>query len=142
MSKLDEIYELLIEDMNLKNVERGTLKENPNVNYVKVSVAIAGEKTDLHFISEKEGTNEFISFRTFGLVRFAPEQRAKALAVVNDINISFKLLKFTLDSDNIVTAELDFPDYDDMRVNCKEVLMRADRIISDAYPILMKAKWA
>ena len=84
-----------------------------------------------------------VAIRCFDLVRVSEEQYPKALMSCNALNDRMRWVKFCIDKERNVQAEVDavIDDTDAGKVTMNLVL-RMTSIINDAYPVINKAIWS
>ena len=84
-----------------------------------------------------------MAVRVIALTRVEEEKVPVILPVINELNVKYRFVKFTLDKDNDINVEYDYP------VSCsnpgesaEEIMIRFVQIIDESYPSLMRAMWA
>lgn len=84
-----------------------------------------------------------MAIRCFDLVRVSEEQYPKALMSCNALNDRMRWVKFCIDKERNVQAEVDavIDDTNAGKVTMNLVLRMAS-IIDDAYPVINKAIWS
>ena len=84
-----------------------------------------------------------VAIRCFDLVRVSEEQYPKALMSCNALNDRMRWVKFCIDKERNVQAEVDavIDDTNAGKVTMNLVLRMAS-IIDDAYPVINKAIWS
>ena len=95
----------------------------------------------IRFIS-KDDDND-VSARLFPLLNVGENQMDRILPKLNELNNTYRHVKFCCDKDGNVNAEYDYS------VNCvspvtgaMEMIIRFMQIIDETYPLLMRALWA
>ena len=101
----------------------------------------AGSVEILVFFDEDDGA---IALRSFNLLTVSDDLKPKMYKVCSELNMKFRWVKFFVDdNDNTVTVADDaVTQLDSVGEEAFELVIRMTRIIDDAYPVLMKAKFA
>lgn len=109
-----------------------------------VKVVYRGENADSITVNLVFNADcEDVAVRSFSICKI-PETKIPAIMLkLNDLNARFRWLKFYMDSDNEITAEMDAV-ITPVTAGpvCVELMLRSVNIIDDAYPELMKALWS
>ncbi len=91
----------------------------------------------------KDSDPRVIALRVFSLCHVENHQKAAVHKVLNTLNETYRYVRFTLDSDNDVKVEYDFPDATTNHgAVALELLLRTVSIIDDSYPKLMQTLWS
>ena len=94
---------------------------------------------DVLYIFDKDGHN--VSLRVFGLVIFPEAKWAGMLDAVNEVNGTYRWLKF-FTKDDRVNVQCDAIINDDTSGKiCVELLVRTMKIVDDVYPRFMRVLW-
>ena len=94
---------------------------------------------DVVFVFGKDGRD--VLMRVTGLVAFPEEKWGPMLELVNELNGSYRWLKFDVKPEQ-VDAQCDAViDEDTSGRICVELMLRTMRIIDDAYPKFMHVLW-
>ena len=95
---------------------------------------------DVLFLFDKDGHS--VSARIFGLLTFPEDKWAPMLDAVNDLNATYRWLKFYVKDDK-VNAQSDAIINDDTSGKiCVELLLRTMRLVDEVYPRFMHVLWA
>lgn len=101
------------------------------------------DNTFVQFIILFDLDEDAVAIRCFDLVRVSEEQYPKALMSCNALNDRMRWVKFCIDKERNVQAEVDavIDDTNAGKVTMNLVLRMAS-IIDDAYPVINKAIWS
>ena len=101
------------------------------------------DNTFVQFIILFDADEDAVTIRCFDLVRVSEEQYPKALMSCNALNDRMRWVKFCIDKERNVQAEVDavIDDTNAGKVTMNLVLRMAS-IIDDAYPVINKAIWS
>lgn len=101
------------------------------------------DNTFVQFIILFDADEDAVAIRCFDLVRVSEEQYPKALMSCNALNDRMRWVKFCIDKERNVQAEVDavIDDTNAGKVTMNLVLRMAS-IIDDAYPVINKAIWS
>lgn len=101
------------------------------------------DNTFVQFIIIFDADEDAVAIRCFDLVRVSEEQYPKALMSCNALNDRMRWVKFCIDKERNVQAEVDavIDDTNAGKVTMNLVLRMAS-IIDDAYPVINKAIWS
>ena len=101
------------------------------------------DNTFVQFIILFDLDEDAVAIRCFDLVRVSEEQYPKALMSCNALNDRMRWVKFCIDKERNVQAEVDavIDDTNAGKVTMNLVLRMAS-IIDDAYPLINKAIWS
>ena len=101
------------------------------------------DNTFVQFIILFDADEDAVAIRCFDLVRVSEEQYPKALMSCNALNDRMRWVKFCIDKERHVQAEVDavIDDTNAGKVTMNLVLRMAS-IIDDAYPVINKAIWS
>ena len=99
---------------------------------------------DLHIFVVFEGEEDSRPFfLSRGIVSFPEEKTLNALLLVNKLNNQFRWTKFYLDDDGDITIRMDAIVSDESAgEEIWELIIRMSRIIDEAYPEMMKTRFA
>ena len=93
------------------------------------------------FIKSDDIGND-VAVRVFDFVKFPKEQMAAACETLNDLQITYRFVRFSLREDGNVIVEYDFPaEYAPIGEGAAEIMIRLTQILDQCYPVLMKAIW-
>lgn len=110
----------------------------------RVLVRYGGEnlKTIAVTVSFDKNESNTVQLYSFEIASFKEDKFAAGLLACNALNARFRWVKFYLDSDRDVIAEMDaVVDYNSVGEECFELVIRMVGIIDEAYPEFMKAMW-
>ena len=97
---------------------------------------------EIKFIS-KEAANSAVALRVFSLAHVENHQKSRILRTLNRLNDKYRFVRFTLDSDNDIKVEYDFPEKtQNIGAVALEMLLRTVSIVDSAYPELMRDLWS
>ena len=101
------------------------------------------DNTFVQLIILFDADEDAVAIRCFDLVRVSEEQYPKALMSCNALNDRMRWVKFCIDKERNVQAEVDavIDDTNAGKVTMNLVLRMAS-IIDDAYPVINKAIWS
>ena len=101
------------------------------------------DNTFVQFIILFDADEDAVAIRCFDLVRVSEEQYPKALMSCNALNDRMRWVKFCIDKERNVQAEVDavIDDTNAGKVTMNLVLRMAS-IIDEAYPVINKAIWS
>lgn len=101
------------------------------------------DNTFVQLIIFFDADGDAVAIRCFDLVRVSEEQYPKALMSCNALNDRMRWVKFCIDKERNVQAEVDavIDDTNAGKVTMNLVLRMAS-IIDDAYPVINKAIWS
>ena len=101
------------------------------------------DNTFVQLIIFFDADEDAVAIRCFDLVRVSEEQYPKALMSCNALNDRMRCVKFCIDKERNVRAEVDavIDDTNAGKVTMNLVLRMAS-IIDDAYPVINKAIWS
>ena len=117
--------------------------EREETSWLEIQISTEQFNLEIDFFSADEDPD--VSVRVIGLVKGSADKREALLQTCNALNRRFRYAKFTLDDDNDVNMEYDFPLKTPMDVVdevATECISRFLSISKKAYPELMKALWA
>ena len=91
---------------------------------------------------DDDGKNR-VTFISFAIGEFPQAQFAKALVTCNAMNRKYRWVKFYINDNNCITVSSDaILDEETCGDECMEYVIRIIRIVDEAYPEFMKARWA
>lgn len=91
----------------------------------------------------KDQEKPALALRVFSLIQVEAHKVADICRVLNKMNREYRFLRFTLDEDNSVKVEYDFPvETTNAGPVALEMLLRTVNIIDDAYPAIMRELWS
>ena len=95
---------------------------------------------DVAFIFDADGHS--VSVRVFNFVTFPEDRWTRMLDVVNELNGTYRWLKFFTKGEGInVQCDAIISEETSGRI-CVELLVRTMKLIDDVYPSFMRALWA
>lgn len=110
-----------------------------------VSVTYTGDNLKsipimVFFDKDGEGLVQLVCWE---ICNFSEEKQAAGLLCCNQLNSKFRWVKFYVDNDRDTRAELDaIIDPETVGRECLALVRRMVRIVDDAYPTLMAARFA
>ena len=101
------------------------------------------DNTFVQLIILFDADEDAVAIRCFDLVRVSEEQYPKALMSCNALNDRMRWVKFCIDKERNVQAEVDAV-IDDTNAGkvAMNLVLRMASIIDDAYPVINKAIWS
>ena len=100
-----------------------------------------GSSYRIKFISTDDDND--VAIRVFSIVSVTEDQVAKVLPVLNELNCKYRYAKFTCDDDRDINLEYDFPAASICpEKSAKEMLIRFNTFVEEAYPLIMRTIWA
>ena len=101
------------------------------------------DNTFVQLIIHFDADEDAVAIRCFDLVRVSEEQYPKALMSCNALNDRMRWVKFCIDKERNVQAEVDAV-IDDTNAGkvAMNLVLRMASIIDDAYPVINKAIWS
>ena len=135
---------LLDEEFKTHNLKY-SIRENENVQIVDVPIGIQhGPSVIIHYITSEQGND--LTILITNLIHNVPEEkRIRMLETINSLNKEYRFIKFTLDSDNDLDVNVDFPSTtsdESLGQMAYEMFIRIMRIMEDAYPIIARALYS
>ena len=122
--------------------EKGLNYREPDENVL--SVGFHMEKIDevkVYIVLDPDEPKAAIYSLSIG--RFDQDKFAQALVACNECNAKFRWVKFSVDNDGDIRVISDaILDDETCGEECFEIVLRMVKIIDDAYPVFMKARWA
>ena len=130
--------QLFANHMNSEGVKFSEEKENV------IKVVYTGDNLDsipVYVFFDKDG-DPLVTFKCWNIINFKSNREA-AINACNEMNAKFRWIKFYIDDDGDIIAEMDAM-IDDATCGkeCLYLVRRAVSIIDDAYPTFVKARWA
>ena len=113
------------------------------INSNRIIVGIYGDNLpnqDITFIFNDEDTD--VGIRAFSIVKVPETKKGAAIASCEVLNMSIRFIKFCIDQDNDLNAEIDaiIEPYTAGKI-CFNHLVRLTEILKKVYPIIMNAIW-
>jgi hypothetical protein len=100
-----------------------------------------GPNVIVRFISRDDDND--VAVRVFDLIRVSEEQRDAVIKVLNQLNMEFRYLKFSMHDSGSVHVENDlYLCVENVGEIAAEIFVRYTQILKQAYPKLMRALWA
>ena len=95
----------------------------------------------IEFINASDSNDTAV--RAFDLVTVSPNKRGQLLKALNTLNCKYRYVKFTLNQENGINLEYDYPfSGSHPEESALEMVIRLTKIVDDAYPELMHAMWS
>lgn len=97
----------------------------------------------MRFISDDDGND--VKMLTDNICKVPKEKLPEAYALVNEMNRTYKYLKFSLDNEGNFTAQYDLlvsTSDSELPDAAFEVTVRTSKIVDDVYPKIMKLIWS
>ena len=130
--------QLFVDYLDIKGIKYTVIDERT------VKVVYNGDNLDsipVFVFFDKDGDN-LVAFKCWDIANFksAPE---KGINACNELNAAWRWVKFFIDKDFDVVADIDAI-VDDRTCGeiCLALVRRVVSIVDDAYPTLAKARWA
>ena len=121
-------------DAPYENIDDEALRIYPSGEEIK--------RMGIVIIFDEDDSNH-VAFRTDPFTTFPEEDIMKGLLLVNRLNGRFRYAKFCLDDDRDLRMEVDaIVDMSTMRSEIGELLARILSIADDAFPEVMRARYA
>lgn len=110
-----------------------------------VEVGFTGDNCSFktRFISADDDND--VKVLTEDLAIIPKAKREACLALINELNTTYKYAKFTISENGAVTAQYDFPSCtlsSELGNIAFEIAIRFFKIVDDIYPMLMKTIWS
>ena len=84
-----------------------------------------------------------VCLKCWDIVNFKDEKMASGIIACNELNKQYRWVKFYLDKDNDVVAQIDaYIDAETCGEECLNLVKRVVNITDEAYPTFMKAIWS
>ncbi len=110
-----------------------------------VKVVYTGEnlKTIPIFVFFDENGEPLISVKCWEITNFKDDKMAGGMIACNMLNKQYRWVKFFLDDDSDVVAQIDaYVDEPTCGSECLSLVRRMVNIIDEAYPTFMRALWS
>ncbi len=111
----------------------------------RVRVSYSGDNKDsipVYVIFDKDGEG-LVTMYCWSIAKFPEEKKPLAYKICNDLNDQYRWVKFYLDKDSEIAAQLDAYIYpDSCGEECANLVRRIVNIVDDTYPTFMKALWS
>lgn len=112
-------------------------------NVIRVPYTGDNLKTIPVFVFFDSDGEPLVCLKCWEIVRFDGEKMAKGINVCNELNRKFRWVKFYIDSDGDVNAQIDaYIDEESCGSTCKSLVSRMVNIVDEGYPAFMKALWS
>ena len=113
------------------------------VNSNRIIIGICGDdlpNQDITFIFNDEDTD--VGIRAFSIVKVPESKKLQAIASCEALNMAVRFIKFCIDQDNDLNAEIDaiIEPYTAGKI-CFNHLVRLTEVLKRVYPIIMNAIW-
>lgn len=102
-------------------------------------IHIHSEKTTFEVLYISRSDENDVAMRIYNLLRFPEEKLPEMLETVNECNLKYRFLKFSVDShSNAVNAAFDFTiAAENLGESAHELLVRSAGVIDACYPLFM-----
>ena len=116
--------------------------QDRDFSYVDVRYkAKTGAIVSIKFVSEDDDAD--VQVRAFSLAHVPDERFGDVLKVINNLNCTYRFVKFLINRENDVALECDLPMNNANIGPCAtEMFIRSMKIIDEALPEIMRAIWA
>lgn len=85
----------------------------------------------------------FVSYKCWEIAKFPADKKAAGILACNALNAKYRWVKFYVDDDNDLIAEMDtLVDEETCGMECATSVQRIVGIVDEAYPVIMKSIWA
>ncbi len=133
-----------IYDYFLQNNIRCRAEENDTLSFVEAGFS-GKNVTNLvvRFLSADEDFD--VAVRTAPIARVPEERKDTVLQVLNECNLTYRYVKFAMNSERDILAFFDFPvktSTENLGPVAREIFIRFMQIIDKCYPDIMKAIFA
>ncbi len=129
---------LFMRYMDRNNIKYTDVKENV------VKVVYSGDNLTsipIYVFFDKDG-DPLVNFKCWNIQNFKGDLMAGGMIACNDLNKVYRWVKFYLDDDCDVIAEIDaYVDEDTCGSECTSLVKRMVNIIDEGYPTLMHFRW-
>ena len=93
------------------------------------------------FVYFDDGGDPIVSVKCWNIINFA-HHVDEGISICNDLNAKYRWVKFYLDEDADIVAELDaYLDDQNCGTVCTALVRRMVSVVDDAYPALTHALW-
>ena len=90
------------------------------------------------FIKDSDGGND-VALRIFKISSCSRDQYDKVREVLNELQLKYRFLRFTIDDDGDINGEYDFPtSYDDIGKGAVEMCLRLTMILDNSIAALKR----
>ena len=125
--------------MDRNNIKYTDVKEN----VVKVVYTGDNLKTIPVFVFFDADGEPPVSFKCWEIANFKDEKMAGGVIACNQLNKEYRWVKFYLDDDSDVVAQIDaYVDEETCGSECASLVKRMVNIVDEGYPTFMRAMWA
>lgn len=129
---------LFMRFMDRNNIKYTDVKEN----VVKVVYTGDNLKTIPVFVFFDADGDPLVSFKCWEIANFKDEKMAGGIVACNQLNNKYRWVKFYLDDDCDVVAQIDaYIDEDTCGSECTSLVKRMVNIVDEGYPTFMRAIW-
>ena len=131
--------ELFMSYMDCNGIKYTDVKENV------VRVVYTGDnlKTIPIYVFFDADGDPLVSFKCWEIANFKDEKMAGGVIACNLLNKKYRWVKFYLDDDSDVVAQIDaYVDEETCGSECLSLVKRMVNIIDEGYPTFMRAIWA
>lgn len=117
-------------------------EETENLSIVWLQFAAkSGSNYRIRFISADDDND--VAVRVMALIRLEENKIPSILPVINNLNKTYRYVKFVIEDDGGINVLYDFPVSASNVEECaEEIVIRFVKIIDSAYSVLMRAIWA
>ena len=130
---------LFMRHMDRNNIKYTDVRENV------VRVVYTGDnlRTIPVFVFFDADGDPLVSFKCWEIANFKDEKMAGGVIACNQLNKEYRWVKFYLDDDSDVVAQIDaYVDEETCGSECTNLVKRMVNIVDDGYPTFMRAMWA
>lgn len=133
----------MYKDLFMKHMDDEGIKYE---NLEKEGVAIrysADNKDAIRVVAlfDEDGDG-MVAMYAWSIAKFPEEKAALAYKICNDINAQYRWIKFYLDPDGEIAAQVDAYVYpDSCGEQCVSLVNRIVGVVDETYPTFMKALW-
>lgn len=131
--------QLFIQYMEREGIKYSDVDEN----VVRVSYNGDNLKTIPVYVFFDKEDDPFVCYKCWEIAKFPEEKRAAGILVCNALNKKYRWVKFYVDDDGDLIAEMDaLVDEETGGLECLSSVQRIVGIVDEAYPVIMKSLWA
>jgi hypothetical protein len=130
---------LFMHYMDSNGIKYTDVKEN----VVKVVYTGDNLKTIPVFVIFDKDGDPLVTFKCWDIANFKDEKMAGGVIGCNQLNKEYRWVKFYLDDDCDVVAQIDaYVDAETCGFECSSLVKRMVNIIDEGYPTFMRALWS
>ncbi|MBR5095030.1 MAG: YbjN domain-containing protein [Oscillospiraceae bacterium] len=91
---------------------------------------------------DKDGEG-LVTLRCWDIAKIPESKKTAAILACNELNNKYRWVKFYVDSDNDVCAQIDaYIDEETCGYECASLVNRVVNIVDEGYPVFMRVLWA